>query len=116
MNDYSYLLIGGDKRQGYLYDILKSKGKKVEKIFFNDTENLNEALDMINRYDVVVLPIPSTIDGSTLFAPNFNKSIQLISIIEKISSETILFTGGENTIFTASNAKKIINLFPLTYC
>lgn len=110
MNNYSYLLVGGDKRQEYLYNSLLSKNKCVEKIFLNDNYDINENLNKISTADVIVLPIPSTTDGTTLFAPFYNEKVSLNLITEEINKNTILFTGGENEIFTSCKAKKIINL------
>lgn len=110
MNDYSYLLIGGDKRQEYLYNSLSAKGKIVDTIFLFNRNDIIESLEKISQASVVILPIPSTIDGTTLYAPAIETKIPLNSIIERISENTILFTGGENTLFNASKAKKAVNL------
>ena len=110
MNNYYYLLIGGDKRQEHLYEILNTKKSKVDKIFFGPKEALEENFKKISDANVIILPIPSTTDGKYLYAPNIDKKIHLNLITEKISNNTVLFTGGENTLFTASKAKKVINL------
>jgi dipicolinate synthase subunit A len=110
MNNYSYLLVGGDKRQEYLYNSLLRKNKSVEKIFLNDNYDINENLNKISKADVIVLPIPSSTDGTTLFAPLYNPKIPLNSIIEEINKNAILFTGGENNLFTSCKAKRIVNL------
>ena len=110
MNDYSYLLVGGDKRQEYLYNILLNKNKQVDKIFLNDKNDISDNLNKIENYDVIILPIPSSPDGTTLFAPQYGQKVPLVSVTEKISNKSILFTGGENNLFTASKAKKVVNL------
>ena len=91
MNNYSYLLVGGDKRQEYLYNSLLSKNKCVEKIFLNDNYDINENLNKISTADVIVLPIPSTADGTTLFAPFYKEKVSLNLITEEINKNTILF-------------------------
>ena len=110
MNNYYYLLVGGDKRQEYLYNSLLRKNKSVEKIFLNDNYDINENLNKISKANVIVLPIPSSTDGTTLFAPLYNQKIPLNSIIEEINKNAILFTGGENNLFTSCKAKRIVNL------
>lgn len=110
MNDYSFLIVGGDKRQEYLYKILSAKNKKSEAIFLRGKSNIFEDLEKIYESDVIILPIPSTTDGTTLYAPMLNDKVPLSSIVERISNKAILFTGGENNIFTACKAKKVINL------
>ena len=110
MNDRSYLLIGGDTRQEYLYTILKSKNANVEKIFLNETENLNESSKKISHSNIIVLPIPTTKDGLTLFSPNYKKKVTLDFITEKIASDAIVFVGGETEIIKKCKSKNIINL------
>lgn len=110
MNGHNYLLIGGDERQEYLYNILKEKGNSAEKIFMGNCKNISEALKKINDSNVIILPIPSTKDGHTLFAPKFEEKVLLDYIIKNIPNNAILFTGGENELFYKSKAKKTINL------
>ena len=110
MSDFSYLLIGGDKRQEHLYNLLSYKNKKVDTIFTNNKFDTLESLNKINISDIIILPVPSTTDGTTLYAPNLNEKIELNAIMERISNNAILFTGGENNLFTASRAKKVVNL------
>ena len=110
MSDYSYLLIGGDKRQEYLFNALLNKNKKVESVFLFNENDVTESLNKINQANVIILPIPSTVDGTTLYAPKIDAKIPLNSITERISENAILFTGGENNLFNASKAKKIVNL------
>ena len=110
MNDYRYLLVGGDKRQEYLYNILSSKNFNVDSLFLNNNDDIKESLEKISNANVIILPIPSTTDNTTLFAPKFKEKIPLNYIIDKVSNNSILFTGGENNIFTACKAKKVVNL------
>ena len=109
MNDYSYLILGGDKRQLYLYDILKSKNKNVKKIFLADNDD-EYGFDENFKENVIILPIPSSIDGKNLYTPLIKKTVPLNSVTERISKDAVLFTGGENPLFTASKAKKVVNL------
>lgn len=110
MSDYSYLLIGGDKRQEYLFNVLFNKGKNVDSIFLFKENDVIENLNKINQYNVIILPIPSTTDGITLYSPSIDAKIPLSSITERISENAILFTSGENNFFNASKAKKVVNL------
>ena len=48
------------------------------------TENLNK----ISTADVIVLPIPSTTDGTTLFAPFYKEKVSLNLITEEINKNT----------------------------
>lgn len=93
MSDFSYLLIGGDKRQEHLYNLLSYKNKKVDTIFTNNKFDTLESLNKINISDIIILPVPSTTDGTTLYAPNLNEKIELNAIMERVSNNAILFTG-----------------------
>ena len=110
MNDYSYLIVGGDKRQEYLYNNLLNKNKKVDAIFLFDENDISENLEKLNKANVIILPIPSTTNGTTLYSPITQNEIPLNLVTTGISKNAILFTGGENNLFTASKAKKVINL------
>lgn len=110
MNDYSYLLIGGDKRQEYLFNTLLNKHKNVDSIFLFNDNDITESLDKIYQSNVIILPIPSTTDGATLYSPMIETKIPLNSITNRISKNSIVFLGGENTLFNATKAKKVINL------
>ena len=50
MSDFSYLLIGGDKRQEHLYNLLSYKNKKVDTIFTNNKFDTLESLNKINNF------------------------------------------------------------------
>lgn len=110
MKQYSFLLVGGDKRQVELYNLLKDKGENVESIFLNNNISAEESLEKIDFADVIVMPIPSSIDKETLFAPFSENKISLTKITEKFKDNQILFLGGENPAFLASKPNKKINL------
>ena len=107
---FSYLLVGGDARQQHLLSLLTSAVKSAEGIFIKTEENEEEALKKIENADIVILPIPSSTDGKFLFAPNCENKILLTSITKRIKEKTVLFTGGENSAFTAAKAKIKVNL------
>ena len=110
MNDKSYLIVGGDKRQEFLFNILQSKNFMVDKIFLNNHEDLSKSIDKLRNADVIILPIPSTKDSSTLYAPKFNKTIPLEMIIDNIPNKATVFIGGKKELFENTKAKKIIDL------
>lgn len=110
MNDETYLIIGGDKRQEFLFNILKSKNINVDRILFNDTKNIAEEILKIQNSKIIVLPIPTTKDGKTLNAPFLKETIPLELIIDNVNQNSILFTGGEKNILKQAKVKKIINL------
>lgn len=117
MKNYSFLLLGGDMRQKYLYESLVAKGYKAELILKNKDEDKNLALNKIRENNVIILPLPSSTDGVNLFAPEYGDKLPLTSIMDRISSDAILFVGGENAAFNAAGAHVKVNLLadePLT--
>ncbi len=110
MKQYSYLLVGGDKRQLILYQSLKSKGYRVEQILQTKNKDIKTQLENIKDFDVIILPIPSSRDGLNIYAPEIETKIPLTDITEKIKSDSVLFTGGENPAFTACGAKHKIDM------
>ncbi len=108
--DYRFLIIGGDLRQQYLYESLISNGYTADLIFYKQHENLSDSLKKINIADVIILPVPSSQDKIHLFAPMLNTKIKLEDITKQISKNAILFTGGENPLFTSCKTKKTVNL------
>lgn len=110
MKQYSFLIVGGDRRQKCLYELLSSKGMTVDSIFLKEEQNILTELEKIKIADVVILPIPSTTDGINLFSPTVENKIPLTAVTERISPGSILFTGGENSAFTACKAKRKVDL------
>lgn len=108
--NYRFLIIGGDLRQQYLYESLISNGYTADLIFYKQHENLSDSLSKINIADVIILPVPSSQDKIHLFTPMLSTKIKLEDITKQISKNAILFTGGENPLFTSCKTKKTVNL------
>ena len=79
------LIIGGDKR-------LKSTKKQLDKEnFLIDTLALYPDDDgKIEDADIIVLPVPTTKDGQTVFAPLSDKKIYLEDVKTKVQNQLIL--------------------------
>ncbi len=108
MQNLFFIIIGGDKRQSLLYKSLKEKGLNV-KIIYNG-EDVAGDLDLIKKGDVIILPVPISRDGSTLFAPNFHTKIEISEIAKRIPKTATVFSGGEHPTITGCNAKEKIDL------
>ncbi len=73
-------IIGGDKRQLYLAKSLEDDGYTVYVHGFElsgNTENIKEESlqSILNKCDNIILPLPCTRDGKTIFAPYSEKEI-----------------------------------------
>ena len=82
------LLCGGDKRQKYLYEDMLKKGFNVSTFALNED---GVTIDDINKFDVLVLPVPVSKDGMFLNAPMVDYKINIDDILMRTdSSQTIL--------------------------
>lgn len=70
-------LTGGDRRQVYLADYIAGKGFPVTCSF------LREESPIQWDADILILPMPASRDGRTLFAPKSDRTILLKEIFEK---------------------------------
>ena len=84
----SYLIIGGDIRQEKLKDILEMKDKEVYHILY--PADIKE-LDNAGRYSNIVLPIPLTKDGETLFSECDELKIKLSYLKDKLGDNQKIY-------------------------
>ena len=81
MSYYKNILIcGGDKRQVYMAKLMKSRGVKVSTFALNKENEIT--LSDINKFDVVILPVPVSKDGIHLNAPFVSYKIKLEDILK----------------------------------
>ena len=88
------LVAGGDLRQVFL--ALSLSGEYDTYIYGIDDNTYTEKLgkdDGETIYDIVVLPIPVTNDGETLFSSFSEKKISLSDIAEKVKKNGVVFGG-----------------------
>ncbi len=90
------LFFGGDKRSVTAFETLKKSGFSVESrgLFRGDNGDINKA-------DIIVLPVPSTKDGKTVYSPLTGESILLDYIKENVYGRTVITANydlGENTV------------------
>ena len=79
-------LIGGDRRLRVAEKELRDKGYGVNSIGLYENDNAD-----LSKSDVIVLPVPSTKDGVTVFAPLTNRKIYLEDIEKRITpNQTVL--------------------------
>lgn len=78
------LVLGGDERQIYLTEILKEKGYNAEHIICG--KNLKEK---ISKSEYIILPLPSSKDGLTVFNKLSNEKIYISDITEFINNQKV---------------------------
>ncbi|MBQ0084354.1 MAG: hypothetical protein KBS52_06285 [Clostridiales bacterium] len=103
------LILGGDKRQELLCEIL-SREHTVSHYFTE--EDLNRDF---SEFDTVILPLPSTKDGKNLFNPLGNFGYPLENIDKKITHQRVLAGGKvpiKNSVDYKSEMLLMMNAVP----
>ncbi len=78
------LVIGGDERQIYLTEILNKKGYNTEHIIAG-----KDLKEKISKSEYIVLPLPSSKDGLTIFNKLNNDKIFISDITEFINNQKV---------------------------
>ncbi len=91
-------IIGGDKRQLYLAKSIQNDGYTVYICGFElscDTENLEELClkDIIAKSNNIILPLPCTRDGRTIFSPYSEKELVLDEYLENALEDKNVYGG-----------------------
>ncbi len=89
----SVIIVGGDKRQSYLKDILSRKGYSCEHI--NSAENI-ETLNILGNFDCLILPLPISKDGMNIYSDKSDFTVSIEDIIGKLKENQIVFAGSIN--------------------
>ena len=87
-------VIGGDKRQSILAELLEKRGEKVKR-FGIGGECTGTLREVIEGSDYAVLPIPLSRDGKTVYAPMHGGEILLSEIRKELKPGQEAFGGGE---------------------
>lgn len=106
------LFIGGDARMRYAAEKL---AEKHETVWLDCEETVPKPNEI---FDAIVLPLPLSKDGRTLFAPNEKHPStfdELFDIIRTLADErTLVLAGGENPVLTERCERlgcKLVNYF-----
>ena len=111
VRNIKFAVIGGDMRQFYAAVELADRGYETAVFGFDKCEEdiglctrcvtINDALNMA---DVLILPMPVTVDNECLFSPFCNQQIYLGDIFYVLDKKTIVFGG------KAENVEKQYNV------
>lgn len=94
-----FLIIGGDKRQKILYDLLKSEGKDVSHMTETDTH-------IISSYSHIILPVPISKDGRNIYCSDSGFCLSLNDIADELIKSQTVFGGGFNEKFRSALQRK----------
>lgn len=96
----TYAVIGGDDRQGYLANLLQQDGYHVVCSGLENCPVLMSGIKQVNLSeaarvaDVVILPLPITMDGITIHANNSYLRLYISDLFGNIKGNALL-TGGK---------------------
>ena len=104
-------VLGGDSRLKTAAEILTGYGYRVNILTSPDSKELEES-------DVLLLPVPTTRDGETLFAPDIKKKIYLEDIARRTPDDTLIlscnymFSGKKCIDYGKNDAYCLLNAVP----
>ena len=81
LKDKNIIIIGGDKRFSYLFDMLKDRAKNC--VIMNTDTEIFVSEYFIKEFDVVILPLPVTKDGIYINSCNGNFRMTIKSVVEQ---------------------------------
>ena len=99
MDDFKYLVVGGDKRSVYLANYLIKDGKNVKLIFVKDIDEIldekyisTDWKESLKKSDVIILPVPISKDNKNLNVSS-GDIIEIDEITDKLSPNQIILGG-----------------------
>lgn len=104
------IVIGGDERQKELYSLLKAEGKSCAAIF--EKSELQNNLPL-SDFDVMILPLPCSKDGKTVFSAENKLKLELSSVVEGVKNGTVLIGGNFSDSLRQAAEEKGATVFDL---
>lgn len=112
MENNNFVIIGGDKRQKYLGEYLKKQGISVETYGLYDWDDDSERLKtLITPKSVIILPLPFSKNGKTVFMPFSKRELPLTRLMGLINSDNKVFGGMFSEDFSRSLQEKRIPFY-----
>ena len=91
----AYAVLGGDRRQLRLAELLRQDGAQVYIDGFDSVAGLEQSsLEQAVTADVVILPLPVSMDGTTLYRPLSSSRLALEDLWPLLDSRRQLVCGG----------------------
>ncbi len=92
-----FSIIGGDERMVYLNNMLKNAGHTVRMCGFEKHKDHIPCVsvgDAVFSANCIVLPVPTSKDGKTVYTPLSTDEILLKDIVSAADRKTVFFTAG----------------------
>lgn len=101
--DKKFLICGGDLRQINVANKLYDYGYKISAYGFSDTTQFNSGIknhntieQALNDIDIVILPLPCSIDSETVNMPMGKEKLYLADLLKKMNKNQIIVAGKAN--------------------
>lgn len=105
INHYTFSVLGGDRRMIYTAEMLAMAGFRVLAFGLSEKPNIKisvfDTLSDALRADFILLPIPMSRDGETLFAPALKNPPKIADIFENAPGHAVIL-GGKTDAFSDS--------------
>ncbi|MBZ4646377.1 MAG: dipicolinate synthase subunit [Petroclostridium sp.] len=118
-NGKSFAIIGGDLRQIKMANGLAKDGYGVKIFGFSDIEfhkdiiQANNIQEAVSGVDVIVAPLPCSLDNETVNAPFYNERIYFNDLFKQMLRNQ-LFVGGKISE-KINNLAKVYNIYVIDY-
>ena len=99
MNNKTFFVVGGDLRQLHLAELLSEENTVYTMGFDNDIRISDKIIDaqalcqLAEPPQVIILPIPTSVDSKTVNTPLSYKHIKLSDVIEIADKDTLILAG-----------------------
>ncbi len=102
------LVLGGDRRQKLLFELLEKENGRVSGAF---SKAEYEKADSISSFDVLILPVPCSKDGKTVFSSDETLKIELETVSNHLKDGGVVFGGAFPSEFRLALEKKGARIF-----
>lgn len=96
----TFSIVGGDLRNAHLANLLSRAGHRVFALFFDLDVHISERVirtgeldEALPDSDVVILPLPATLDNQTVNSALSRREIPLADCLEALSPQAVLLGG-----------------------
>ena len=104
------LVLGGDRRQKLLFELFEKDGARVSGVF---SKAEYEKADSLSSFDVVLLPVPCSKDGKTVFSSDETLKIELETVTGHLKEGALVFGGAFSPSLRLELEKRGAKIFDL---
>lgn len=107
------IIVGGDKRQEKLCDILTTRGHSCQLI---DCFLKSEVSFRAERNDIIILPVPVSKDGESIYSSNEKFHMKIKDVLNSVNSTNLIFGGNFSEDLSAYLEENDVPFFDYLKC